>query len=62
MKTADFFYDLPPEYVAQTPVEPRDSAKLMVLDRATGEIRHRVFRDIYVSCLRAGDLLVTILV
>lgn len=58
MKTADFFYDLPPEYVAQTPVEPRDSAKLMVLDRATGEIRHRVFRDICISCLRAGDLLV----
>ena len=57
MKTADFVYHLPPEYIAQTPVEPRDSSKLMVLERGTGEIRHRVFREIC-SYLQAGDLLV----
>jgi S-adenosylmethionine:tRNA ribosyltransferase-isomerase len=57
MRTSDFDYDLPPEYIAQKPVEPRDSARLLVLDRATGEIQHRIFRDIG-EYLRPGDLLI----
>ncbi|MBR5366881.1 MAG: tRNA preQ1(34) S-adenosylmethionine ribosyltransferase-isomerase QueA [Clostridia bacterium] len=54
---ADFRYDLPPERIAQTPAEPRDSSRLMVLDRKTGELEHRVFRDI-VEYLDPGDTLV----
>ncbi len=57
MRTADFDYDLPESFIAQEPVEPRDSARLMVLDRATGEITHAIFRDIG-RFLRPGDLLV----
>lgn len=57
LRTDDFDYDLPPEYIAQTPAEPRDSARLMVLDRATGAITHAVFRDLG-RFLRPGDLLV----
>jgi S-adenosylmethionine:tRNA ribosyltransferase-isomerase len=57
VKTAQFDYDLPESYIAQTPVEPRDSAKLLVVDRKTGSFTHRVFHDIG-SYLRAGDLLV----
>ncbi len=57
MRTTDFDYDLPEAYIAQEPVEPRDSARLMVLDRATGEITHAVFREIG-RFLRPGDLLV----
>ncbi len=57
MRTADFDYDLPEAYIAQEPVEPRDSARLMVLDRATGAITHAVFREIG-RFLRSGDLLV----
>jgi S-adenosylmethionine:tRNA ribosyltransferase-isomerase len=57
LKTADFDYDLPPEFIAQIPREPRDTSKLLVLDRVTGEMEHRIFRDIR-ECLRAGDLLV----
>jgi len=53
----DFDYDLPPELVAQTPVEPRDAARLLVIHRATGQMEHRVFRDL-VAYLRPGDLLV----
>lgn len=52
-----FDYDLSPEYIAQKPAEPRDSSKLMVFDRATGDIRHAVFLAI-VDELRAGDVLV----
>ena len=43
MKTALFDYDLPPELIAQTPAEPRDSSRLLVLHRATGKIEHRHF-------------------
>lgn len=43
---SDFYYELPEELIAQTPVEPRDSSRLMVLDRNTGEVSHRIFRDI----------------
>jgi len=57
MKTADFDYELPPELIAQKPVEPRDRARLLVLDRATGKMAHRRFRDLG-EYLRAGDLLV----
>ena len=57
VKTSDFDYDLPPEFIAQTPVEPRDASRLMVLDRETGNVEHRIFRDLP-DCLRAGDVLV----
>ena len=46
MKTSDFYYDLPKELIAQTPVEPRDSSRLMLLNRNTGEIDHKHFYDI----------------
>ena len=57
MKTSDFYYELPKELIAQTPVEPRDSSRLMVLNRETGEIEHRHFYDI-LDYLNEGDLLV----
>ena len=53
----DYDYELPKELIAQTPIEPRDAARLMVIHRATGEIEHRVFRDI-VEYLCPGDVLV----
>lgn len=46
LRLSDFYYDLPKERIAQTPVEPRDSSRLMVLNRKTGEIEHKIFRDI----------------
>ena len=57
MKTHDFYYDLPKERIAQTPVEPRDHSRLLVMDRFTGEMEHRHFYDI-TDYLRPGDLLV----
>ncbi len=57
MKTHDFFYELPEELIAQTPLQQRDSSRLMVLDRKTGAIEHRHFYDI-VDYLRPGDCLV----
>jgi S-adenosylmethionine:tRNA ribosyltransferase-isomerase len=57
VKTSDFDYELAPERIAQTPAEPRDAARLMVVDRNTGQIEHRVFRDIG-QYLQPGDLLV----
>jgi S-adenosylmethionine:tRNA ribosyltransferase-isomerase len=57
MKTSDFDYTLPEASIAQTPAEARDSSRLLVLRRDTGEIEHRIFRDIG-DYLRAGDLLV----
>ncbi|MBN1135922.1 MAG: tRNA preQ1(34) S-adenosylmethionine ribosyltransferase-isomerase QueA [Anaerolineae bacterium] len=57
MKTGDFDYYLPPELIAQTPIEPRDASRLMVVHRATGQIEHRLFRDVG-EYLRSGDLLV----
>lgn len=57
MQTSDFDYILPESSIAQTPVEPRDSSRLLVLQRDTGELEHRTFRDVG-DCLRAGDLLV----
>ena len=46
MRTDDFDYHLPPELIAQTPVEPRDASRLLVLDRATGRVEHRRFTDV----------------
>jgi S-adenosylmethionine:tRNA ribosyltransferase-isomerase len=57
LKTSDFAYDLPQELIAQTPVEPRDSSRLMTLNKKTGEIAHKHFYDI-VDCLNANDCLV----
>ena len=57
MRTDDFDYDLPEELIAQEPADPRDSCRLLVLDRATGKVEHRIFRDI-VDYLDPGDLLV----
>ena len=57
LKTHDFYYDLPEELIAQTPLERRDGSRLMVLDRQTGEIEHKHFYDI-VDYLRPGDCLV----
>ncbi len=57
MKLSDFMYDLPEERIAQTPVEPRDHSRLMVLHRNSGEIEHRHFYDI-IDYLNPGDVLV----
>lgn len=57
MKTSDFDYDLPESFIAQTPVEPRDSSRLMVLNRKIGTLEHRSFREIG-EYLNPGDLLV----
>ncbi len=57
MLKSDFYYDLPQELIAQTPVEPRDSSRLMKIDRETGEIIHDRFYNIC-DYLRKGDLLV----
>jgi S-adenosylmethionine:tRNA ribosyltransferase-isomerase len=57
MKTSDFYYHLPPEYIAQTPVEPRDASRLLVLKRDTGKLEDSIFRDIG-KYLQPGDLLV----
>jgi S-adenosylmethionine:tRNA ribosyltransferase-isomerase len=57
VKTSDFNYNLPPEYIAQTPIEPRDSSRLLVMKRDTGILEHRVFREIG-QFLHSGDLLV----
>lgn len=57
MKTAEFDYLLPPERIAQTPVEPRDSSRLMTVDRRTGHLGHHHFRELP-QFLRTGDLLV----
>ena len=57
MRTSHFDYPLPPELIAQTPAEPRDSSRLLVLDRATGNTEHRGFTDI-LEYLRPSDLMV----
>lgn len=57
MKTAEFDYDLPPELIAQTPLEPRDASRLLVLHRPTGVIEHRRFSDI-VDYVQRGDIVV----
>jgi len=57
MRLADFDYHLPPQRIAQTPVEPRDASRLLLLHREQGRVEHRLFRDLP-QYLRAGDLLV----
>ena len=57
MNVADFDYDLPESFIAQTPLEPRDSSKLMLLDRSSGEIEHHIFCEI-ADFLNPGDVLV----
>lgn len=57
MKTHDFWYDLPEELIAQTPLQQRDSSRLMVLDKKTGQVSHKHFYDI-IDYLNPGDCLV----
>lgn len=57
MKTSDFDYELPEELIAQHPAAQRDHSRLLVMDKYTGAVEHRVFRDI-VNYLHAGDVLV----
>jgi len=57
MKLSDFDYDLPKSFIAQDPVSPRDSSKLMVFDTSSGKLKHKVFRDIS-NYLGADDVLV----
>ncbi len=57
LRTADFDYNLPPDLIAQTPAHERDRSRLLVLDRHTGAMQHRIFRDLS-DYLLPGDLLV----
>lgn len=57
MKTSDFYYDLPQELIAQTPVEPRDSSRLMVINRNEKSLAHKHFYDI-IDYLQEGDCLI----
>lgn len=57
MLKKDFWFDLPQEQIAQEPCDPRDAARLLCMDRHTGELKHRIFRDL-VDLLEPGDLLV----
>ena len=57
MLTSDFDYNLPPELIAQAPVEPRDSSHLLVLERASGRIQHRRFTQV-LDYLHPGDVMV----
>jgi S-adenosylmethionine:tRNA ribosyltransferase-isomerase len=57
MKTSDFYYDLPEELIAQTPIEPRNASRLMVLNKETGEVEHKIFKDL-TNYLNPGDCLI----
>ena len=57
MNTKDFYYDLPQELIAQTPAPVRDESRLLVYHRASGEMEHRIFRDV-IDYLNPGDALV----
>ena len=57
LATSDFYYDLPEELIAQSPSDERDGCRLMVLDRESGDIEHKIFRDI-IDYLRPEDMLV----
>lgn len=57
MKTSDFFYELPQNLIAQTPVEPRDSSRLMILNKNSGNLEHKIFRDL-TDYLNPGDCLI----
>jgi len=57
MKKSDFYYDLPPELIAQTPLDSRDNSRLMVIGRESGEITHSYFKNL-ADFLKSGDILV----
>lgn len=57
MKTSDFYFNLPPELIAQTPIEQRDASRLLLLDKKTGNVEHKHFFDLP-AFLRPGDCLV----
>lgn len=57
MKTSDFYYDLPEELIAQTPIEPRNASRLMLLNKKTGEVEHKIFKDL-TDYLEPGDCLI----
>lgn len=57
MKTSDFYFDLPEELIAQVPIKERDRSRLLILDKETGKIQHRIFKDI-LNYLNKGDCLV----
>lgn len=57
MRTKDFFYDLPEELIAQVPIENRDNSRLLVLDKISGNLEHKLFKDI-IEYLSEGDTLV----
>ena len=57
MKTSDFFYELPEELIAQTPLQQRDASRLMVLSKESGQVSHRHFYDV-IEYLQPGDCLV----
>ena len=57
MNTSDFYYDLPEELIAQTPIEPRNASRLMVLDRKSGKIKHKIFSQLE-EYLNEGDCLI----
>ena len=57
MLVEDFDYDLPPELIAQEPLEERDASRLLMLDKQSGALRHSMFRNLGQE-LRSGDLLV----
>lgn len=57
MKTSDFYFDLPEELIAQTPLQDRSNSRLMVLDRETGEVEHKIFKNV-IDYLNPGDCVV----
>ena len=57
MKLTDFNYNLPEELIAQTPIQKRDESRLMLLDKNTGEIQHKIFKDI-IDYLEPGDCII----
>lgn len=57
MKTSDFYYNLPDELIAQTPIEPRNASRLMILDKRTGQIEHKIFKNL-TDYLNEGDCLI----
>ena len=57
LRTSDYFFELPEELIAQDPLEDRSSSRLLTLDRKTGAVQHKTFKDI-TGYLKAGDCLV----
>ncbi|MBO5908749.1 MAG: tRNA preQ1(34) S-adenosylmethionine ribosyltransferase-isomerase QueA [Clostridia bacterium] len=57
MKKSDFYYHLPDELIAQTPIEPRNSSRMLILNKQTGELEHTVFSELF-SFLNKGDTLI----